>query len=312
MKLTSYLLLSLVFLFPSTAYADCPNCYHDQQPLDSARGHSADGRVKILVGIAVGPASHAWASPPGSFTPAPQVGTAVSSAMSMWNNARDTNGNTTRYYFDTISGTGSTSSVDIIVVKRPRVDSSGLVNPEAEMETGGSRPFKLFLREDMLGKMSAADLAGLFAHEFGHRIGLDNTNCSGTIMQGADPQPDGALRMRQNTIGAADVHMSNVNYYHATRGTCTRSDPKDNYLDGDETVSASCADADGDGITTCAGDCDDTNVNVIYSCPGSGYFPGPEYPEYAPDPGGGGGTYVIYCRDYFRNGEYIGRECRVP
>jgi hypothetical protein len=49
----SILLLILISLHP-TAYADCPDCYRDQQPLDPARGYSADGRVKIVVGIAVG------------------------------------------------------------------------------------------------------------------------------------------------------------------------------------------------------------------------------------------------------------------
>jgi len=177
---------------------------------------SADGRVRVLVGVLVGPSSESWANPPGTTTADPLLAAAAGRGMSMWNAATDASGNRTNYYFDTISGTQPPSSVDIIIVKGPKRDATGVESPVAQMETGGGRPYKLIVREDMLTKMSPSDLGGLFAHELGHRIGLSNKNCAGTIMQRADEQPDGTFKMRQATVGAQDVHMSRINYNAAT------------------------------------------------------------------------------------------------
>ncbi|MBA3242267.1 MAG: hypothetical protein H0T60_13645 [Acidobacteria bacterium] len=165
MKSSVFLFLTVLTLFSITVYADCPDCYNDQQPLDPAHGFSSDGRVKVLVGIKVGPASDSWSNPPGTTIADHAVAAAAAQGMSMWNGATDNDGNKTNYYFDTISGTQPVNSVDIVIVKSPRLNSTGSINPEAEMETGGGRPYKLFVREDMLVKMSASDLNGLFAHE---------------------------------------------------------------------------------------------------------------------------------------------------
>jgi hypothetical protein len=191
------------------------------------------------------------------------------------------------YYFESVTGVQPVSSVDIVVVKRPQFDSTGRQNEVAEMETGGSRPFKLFVREDVLAKMSDEDLAGMFAHEFGHRVGLDNKNCQGTIMQQADVQQDGTIKMRQNKLGPEDVRMSNVNYDQDTRGTCRSSHPKANYLDGGGsaagTDAAPCGNF-GDSCGTCcsglhcnaySGTCTgnyDNNCNLAFqdSCYASG------------------------------------------
>jgi hypothetical protein len=69
MNLSRCIFLLILLSLSSTAYADCPNCYKDQQPLDPARGYSADGRVKVVVGITVGSSGDSWASPPGTTTP---------------------------------------------------------------------------------------------------------------------------------------------------------------------------------------------------------------------------------------------------
>lgn len=143
--------------------------------------------MRVLVGILVGPSGDSWANPPGTTTPDHTLATAAARGMSMWNAATDSNGNRSNYYFDTISGTQPVSSVDIIVVKGPRRDANGNENPPAHMETGGGRPYRLLVREDMLAKMSASDLAGLFAHELGHRIGLGNKDCAGTIIATSRP-----------------------------------------------------------------------------------------------------------------------------
>ena len=260
--------LSLLLLIPlvSAAYADCPKCYKDQQPLTALHGHSADGRVKILVGISVGGGPDSWAHPPGTTIAQQKLAEAAGQGMGMWNGAIDDDGNKTNFFFDTIRGTQPASSVDIVIVKSPMRDSDGEPNPVAEMETGGRRPYKLFVREDMVDSMSASDLAGLFAHELGHRIGLENTDCAGTIMQRADPQADGTIKMRQATVGARDVHMSRVNSDPNLRPTCTELAPKRNYLDTDGAAGGACLDGDGDGMTTCGHDCNDEDPSLTLNC----------------------------------------------
>jgi hypothetical protein len=66
MKFSACLTLAIVIALAPIAFADCPNCYRDQQPLDPAKGRSADGRVRIVVGIAVGPGGATWGNPPGT------------------------------------------------------------------------------------------------------------------------------------------------------------------------------------------------------------------------------------------------------
>jgi hypothetical protein len=119
-KTSRCILLLILVALHTTAYADCPDCYKDQQPLDPAHGYSADGRVKILVGIAVGNGDQSWANPPGSTTPNQRLAAAAGQGMSMWNRATDSQGNKTNYYFDTISGTQPITSLDIVIVKSPQ------------------------------------------------------------------------------------------------------------------------------------------------------------------------------------------------
>ena len=222
-------------------------------------GTSSDGRIKLIVGIVVGASAESWAEPPGSNIPDARLANAAGQAMGMWNAATDADGKSNHYYFDSVKGTQPSSSVDVIIVKRPTVNpSTGRTNPEGQMETGGTRPFKLFVREDVLGKLSQEDLRGFIAHELGHRIGLADSECAGSLMQGLKRRADGTIYLEQTTVGKSDVHMSNVNYVPGIRPTCAVVDAQQDFLDssGDSTAEA-CVDDDYDGITTCDGDCND-------------------------------------------------------
>ena len=161
MKTSRYILLLILISLHTTAYADCPDCFKDQQPLDPAHGYSADGRVKLVVGIAVGNGSESWASPAGTTIPNQRLAAAAGQGMAMWNSATDSQGNKTNYYFGTVSGTQPVTSVDIVIVKRPLRDGDGNINPEGEMETGGGRPYKLFVREDVVDRMNDTNLAAI-------------------------------------------------------------------------------------------------------------------------------------------------------
>lgn len=271
MKAPSHFSLALFLLLALTAYADCPTCYYDQQPLEPLHGYSADGRRRVLVGISVGPTGESWADPPGGTVPNQALATAAGKAMSMWNNAADEDGNKIQYYFDTISGIQPSSSVDILIVRRPRLDANGHENEVAEMETAGGRPYKVYVREDMVQRMSPADLAGMFAHEFGHRIGIGEPDSAcATIMKGGTLQPDGTYRLNHQPprVEAADVKHSNYNFDYTFREFCTKPDPKTNYLDTDDSTSGACVDSDGDGWTTCGGDCNDDDPTLTYYCDG--------------------------------------------
>lgn len=141
MRQSLTLLLVALLLLSSTAYAECPLCYKDQQPFAPNHGY-IDGRVKVLVGIQVGSSNGSWANPPGTNVPNQQIATAIGQAMGMWNNQVTDSGEHINYFFDTITGTQPANSVDIVVVKRPVYDSTGALNELAEMETGGTRPFQ--------------------------------------------------------------------------------------------------------------------------------------------------------------------------
>lgn len=75
--------LLILISLSSTVRADCPKCYKDQQPIDPAHGLSADGRVRLLVGIAVGTASDSWANPPGTNIPNQRLAEAAGNGMGM-------------------------------------------------------------------------------------------------------------------------------------------------------------------------------------------------------------------------------------
>src|SRR5215213_9235981 len=101
----------LIFIsLSSTVYADCPNCYKDQEPLTAAHGLSADGRINLLVGIAVGSTSDSWANPLGTTFPNQRLAAAAANGMGMWNKATDSDGSKTSFYFDTIGRTRAASA----------------------------------------------------------------------------------------------------------------------------------------------------------------------------------------------------------
>lgn len=86
-------------------------------------------------------------------------------------------------------------------------------------------------------------------------------------MQNIDGQ-SGTLVMTQATVSAQDVRMSRVNYSAAMRATFSKLDAQINYLDSEGDAGGSCRDVDGDGVTDCAGDCDDYNFSHSYDCGG--------------------------------------------
>jgi hypothetical protein len=183
------------------------------------------------------------------------------------------------------------AQTDILIVKAP---SSS--NNAAWMDTGGGRPFKLHIREDMLYRMDMDDLQALVAHELGHRVGLGNNidvgDCStaASIMHRLleDPNRPGPPSMiimagGYKVVTASDVAQSN-RWFQNRSENCTLNDPR---------VNGDCWDNDQDGVTNCDGDCNDSNAGLIYDCTGGGggsECPSPTIAACIPDedsPGGG-------------------------
>lgn len=122
-----FLLLAIASLSAS-AYADCPPCFFNQQPLEPRHGYR-DGRRRVLVGIEVGPNGRSWADPPGGSAPDQRLAVATGKAMGEWNRATDEEGKKISYYFDSVGEGSPSTAADILIVKRPRVNDAGGLNP---------------------------------------------------------------------------------------------------------------------------------------------------------------------------------------
>ena len=92
----------------------------------------------------------------------------------------------------------------------------------------------------------------LMSHEIGHSLGLDNDVSCYSIMNGVVAGSNCTMSSQASAIQANDVERVRQNFN--SQSTCTSS--------------LLCPDADGDGVTTCAGDCNDNDPTVTITCSG--------------------------------------------
>jgi hypothetical protein len=229
--------------------AQDPPCYNNRPaPAHYRTETGPDGSVLRVVGVWVDPAVDT-----GNFT------RGVDLAMSNWNNVNNLWGVDIPYRFERVSdpaqagisitGGGETACTSACACYNP--------NTQTINTTAASRD------------NTPGEIASTIAHEIGHPLGLGNsTNRSSagvSIMQGYYGDCLGITDGPQPT----DVHQ--VNRHSTNRSTCELTER------GSDHLNQQCLDADGDGVTTCDGDCNDSLFDPSNRCTGQ-YCPDQQYP----------------------------------
>lgn len=144
-----------------TVYADCPECYYDNQPMQGraseGRPATINGRAAISVRI-----DGSWDTSPGSHQTVPTFFNAVQDAIGRWNNATDVSGQPGNYYFD-LRQTDANAQITIVR------DSSTRDCAITTGDVGGPYVIHIPMYADL---RSYEALVQTLAHELGHPYGL--------------------------------------------------------------------------------------------------------------------------------------------
>jgi hypothetical protein len=211
----------------------CPKCFKNQNPLPGAHGSDVadDGSPRRVLNIFIENSSVSpdnWNSGGGLD---PRIVSATQTAATRWNTAIDdvshpTERYTTNYFFEIKT---DRYQADFILAKT-------FTGKCASIDTS-SYPHVIRVRADLIDRLTTSQLAGLIAHELGHRIGLanayDDPDCSlsSTIMNGTIDENDCEPLVER--VHARDVFMSNRNADPNTiQQTCTATDTTTQNEDG--------------------------------------------------------------------------------
>jgi hypothetical protein len=199
-----------------------PNCYNNLRPYNGHGPASAlpqalcnncggDNRRVVVIRVAA-----VWNNNSNIMT-------AVGCAITGWNNATESNGSKTGYFFvlDQNNQTG-VQDADITVSQLTlRPDSWAANDVNISNPTSGNRRNTIFLDPGNGnfggGQFGAADLCGRMKHELGHLIGLAG------LEQTCDSIMDGSFvegTRHSNTIKPGDVAQVNRNFSDVNRPTC--------------------------------------------------------------------------------------------
>jgi len=203
----------------------CPHCYKNQTPLAGHGTTSAqDGsRRRLTVFI-------------DSSLTSGNVPAGLTRAMDSWNGAVDSTTNPpqkTKFFFER---TTDRTKADFILVAG---------NPDGGcIDTTLSEYPHVIRISSTLANLDPFWIGLAIAHDFGHRLGLDDETgdleCGGaaSVMQGQH----NCKSVNTLGVGPNDVHQSNRNFDSNTRSQCTNTAP------------ATAGDADEGGGDPCAGD----------------------------------------------------------
>jgi hypothetical protein len=167
-------------------------------------------------------ASTGW----GGQTPA-LIYNGVENAINQWNNATDSNGNRTGYYFVLDQGNATGVSTADITVRRndadPYFSTNTLNEPGSSARTNQINVNSRYTDPNSPSStISVADFGGSISHEIGHLIGLvnnrpENPGACNTIMRGIADTSTGTGLV--TTVQASDVAA--VNRHFASRSNCS-------------------------------------------------------------------------------------------
>ncbi len=288
-----FIVVCVCFLtFTGAAQTVCPECYNNREP---PAGHgTTNGRTTLNImveGFPSGQDETAY--------------TAVAVASQKWNEATDTGapgGNTIPFYLQP----NSTPEQADFIVRLGTPNGSTCASIDNTVY-----PHVITVSADAVG---SGNLEAILEHELGHRLGLADATgtvaCGGStsIMRGH--QPGNCTQVVQN-IQPSDVAQVNRNADPNTRSSCTGTAPPTAFVQ--EEPGPECPDNDFDGVTTCAGDCDDFDPSYTYDCSYYQY----QYPEcyaryevtdyYYCTSNNGGETWS--CRYEYSTWEYMGTYC---
>lgn len=269
-------LLLALMLFPLTGVqaqwfcqgngntANCPPCYRNQDPAIPTKGGQTwvNGVPQWIVNVSA-------QNSPSSF-----FGNAVDTGRDKWNNATDTTstpGTTKRppYVF---YNTDDPSQADVVIVFDPTFNGPG--------QYRGETPPKIIINPNYPG-WTLDILSAVIAHELAHGRGLGNAYEQGSGCANADTIMGSSNNHTE--VRDRDVYQMNKNY--DSQAQCCGDASNDPGAD----VNA-CVDGDGDGVTTCDGDCNDYDPSLTYDCSGgSGSCPDPSCND------GGNAIPTDYC-----------------
>ena len=205
--------LGMAILLLSTQVASpqvCPPCYTDNT-IPTGHGVAPDGSGRRLLKIYI---DASWNTSSGTTNT--QIWNAVNDAASNWNNATDSYGNHTGYYFQVSQG-GGASQADIVI------SNGGNISGATAEGTPWLSQDTIDLDSTLSGSngvISELSASATVAHEFGHFIGLGDCPSEGicgstnTIMREANGEGVSYV----TTISHSDVAQSNVHLM--TRSNC--------------------------------------------------------------------------------------------
>lgn len=182
---------------PVIASEDCPPCFSDMTPMT---GHGAapdgSGRRKIEIRI-----DTSW-----GVETNPAIWNGTVAAGNEWNGARDSNENSTGYYFSLNQG----STTPDIIIRR------GSVGGDSCAEISAFGPPYVMTLPSSTSDLTSSDIRGLIAHELGHPIGLDNASLAcASIMNDAET----GCHKASSSVTVADVAQVNRNF-GSNRDSC--------------------------------------------------------------------------------------------
>jgi hypothetical protein len=207
-----FLGVSSIFLLTAFCSAVCPPCYTDEVPLPG-HGKAPDGSGRRVMNIYIDPS---WNSSPGVTNA--QIWNAVNSAASKWNNATDSSGNKTGYYFQ-VNQSGGSSQADIVIKKDVITGATAVTNL-------GVTPYVTRVDTNLdghTGVVSQDSASGTVAHEIGHAIGLGDANANSQCVSANSVMVDANYDETCNVTVPTTQDVAQTNRNLTARSSCQES-----------------------------------------------------------------------------------------